>query len=103
MRKINQENKEDDTPILDGENIYYSGKVESYDSRVKIAKEKELENWKNNEVYHEVEKEKEMKIIKTRWIISEKEKNDGIICKARLVAKGFMERKNDTGICEAPT
>src|SRR5215469_2167566 len=95
MRKSRQENEEDGSPILDGENIYYSGTVESYNSRVKIAKEKELESWKSNEVYQEVEKEKEMKIIKTRWIISEKEKSDGIICKARLVAKGFMERENE--------
>ena len=53
-------------------------------------KEMELENWRNHEVYREVE-DLGQKCISTRWIYTMKEVGDKIQRKARLVSKGFEE------------
>lgn len=57
---------------------------------VRKAKEKEMANWNENNVYEEVEDEGQM-TISTRWVITEKIKNGETITKARLVARGFEE------------
>ena len=59
-------------------------------SKVVKAKDTELENWKQNEVVEEVDCEGQP-LISTRWVITEKVKNDEVITKARLVARGFEE------------
>ena len=66
-----------------------------------------LKSWMKNGVYEELERdevpEKE-KIIGTRWIITEKEKEGVKTIKVRLVAKGFMENSIESELnCEAPT
>lgn len=58
------------------------------------AKEKELESWRENNVYEEVE-DTGQKAISTRWIVTEKLKGGEKICKARLVARGFEEEMPD--------
>ena len=54
------------------------------------AKEKEIENLKTYETFEEVNDE-EQETIGSRWIVTEKEKQDGKKqnYEARLVAKGF--------------
>ena len=57
------------------------------------AKLDELENWKKNNVYTEVDN-KGQEIISVRWVLSEKTQEGVLKVKARLVAQGFegMER-----------
>ena len=65
------------------------------------AKRSELENWKSNEVFTEVEKG-EQKTISLRWVITEKRVDYQQIIKARLVASGFEEEQSDNRI-DTPT
>ena len=57
---------------------------------VSVAKEKEIQNWKENDVFEEVE-DRRQKAITVRWVITEKVKYGQIVTKARLVARGFEE------------
>ena len=59
-------------------------------NEVAIAKEKEIQNWMENDVFEEVE-DKKQKAITVRWVITEKIKEGRLITKARLVARGFEE------------
>ena len=54
------------------------------------AKYKEIENWKANNVYEEVENFGQP-FLSVRWIVTEKLKNGEPAVKARLVARGFEE------------
>lgn len=64
------------------------------DLRMDEAKIKELESWKQNGVYTEVEDEGQ-KTISTRWVCSLKSTPNGLAPKARLVARGFEEYSAD--------
>ena len=70
------------------------------------AKEKELQSWKENNVYEEVH-DAGQKAISTRWVVTEKMKDGVKICKARLVARGFEEDmaewEKDAPTCNAET
>ncbi len=60
------------------------------DVEVKQAMALEIENWKNHNVFTEVEDEGQT-AVSSRWVITEKYK-EGVKCvKARLVARGFEE------------
>ena len=54
------------------------------------AKEKEIENWRKNGVYEEIEYTGQQ-LISTRWVVTEKQKEGKTVTKARLVARGFEE------------
>ena len=56
---------------------------------VLAAKEKEIANWRANEVFEEVNTGQ--RVISVRWVITEKSKGCENIIKARLVARGFEE------------
>ena len=56
------------------------------------AKVKELGNWKNNQVYTEVEDKNQAK-ISTRWVVTTKVIGEDKIIKARLVARGFEDEE----------
>src|SRR5215469_1745322 len=86
--------------LVDNEEVYY-GEPESDCEQVKVAKMKELSNWRENDVYSEVEWDDKKKLISTRWVVTEKEKDDGKKWKARLVARGFSEQFSEG--CESPT
>ena len=58
---------------------------------------------RENQVYEEVEQEKGMNIVSTKWILKEKENEGGRIWKARLVARCFTEKFGNRFECEAPT
>ena len=66
------------------------------------AKTAELDSWKQNEVYKEVE-DKGQKCISTRWVCTLKQTKDGIRPKARLVARGFEEINNKQIPKDSPT
>ncbi|KAK3884932.1 hypothetical protein Pcinc_010775 [Petrolisthes cinctipes] len=54
------------------------------------AKQKELNNWQDNNVYEEVE-DVGQKTLSVRWVVTEKDKGGQTVIKARLVARGFKE------------
>ncbi|VDI46237.1 Hypothetical predicted protein [Mytilus galloprovincialis] len=62
----------------------------------------ELENWKRNHVYQEVEDYGQSYVI-TRWVYTIKEADNEIHRKARLVAKGFEEDYLDEIQKNSPT
>lgn len=68
------------------------------------AKEKELQSWRENKAYEEVN-DIGQKAISTRWIVTEKVKGGERICKARLIARGFEEEmtewEKDAPTCNA--
>ena len=57
---------------------------------VNTAKRRELDMWEKHEVFEEVE-DNGQRSISTRWIITEKIKNEQSVIKARLVARGYEE------------
>ena len=69
---------------------------------VMSAKENEIENWKRNDVYEEVD-DVGQKTLSVRWVVTEKIKKGKTIVKARLVARGFEEDtldfKKDSPTC----
>lgn len=58
------------------------------DEAIRVAKDAELENWKRFSVYEEVA-DCGQSCISTRWVITEKIKQEKVVVKARLVARGF--------------
>ena len=60
------------------------------EARVIQAKQVELQNWKDMEVYEEI-KDQGQKVISTRWVITEKICDAQKGAKARLVASGFED------------
>src|SRR5215469_14787781 len=100
---VEMEEEENQESEEEGENEIYFGLTENnLENEVRCAKREEIESWKRNDIYEEIEWKKGMKLIKTRWIITYKEKEGRRVCKARLVVKGFME-KGEKIECEAPT
>ena len=103
---MNIEDKEGTKETLDFENqvqrwktineeeIFISCETEDGEKmQVNIAKEKELNNWKNYQVYEEVE-DNGQKLISLTWVCTKKKKDDETILKARLVARGFEEKED---------
>ena len=76
------------------------------DDAVVMAKEKEIQNWKDNDVYEEVD-DVGQKITTSRWVITEKVKDGIAQIKARLVARGFEEDtdglRKDSPTCSKET
>ena len=75
-------------------------------TEVMEAKEKEIENWIDNDVFEEME-DNGQQTISVRWVITEKAENDKPETKARLVARGFEEEttqlKKDSPTCSRET
>ena len=87
---INLRNYRDIEEIRDEEEVLLG-----FENQVVLeAKEKELQSWRENNVYEEVE-DNGQRAISTRWIVTEKLKGGEKICKARLVARGFEEEMAD--------
>ena len=66
------------------------------------AKQAELCNWKENDVFEEVSDEGK-KCISTRWVCRLKDTPDGVAPKARLVTRGFEEINRDELPKDSPT
>ena len=62
----------------------------------------ELENWKKNTVFTEVDNEGQ-EIVSVRWVLSEKTQEGVLKVKARLVAKGFEEMERNFVRKDSPT
>ena len=75
-------------------------------TEVAKAKEDEIQNWMNNDVFEEVE-DTGQRTISVRWVITEKPLDDKFETKARLVARGFEEEtsqlKKDSPTCSRET
>ena len=65
------------------------------EKKIQTAKEVELDNWKNFNVYKEVKNEGQ-KAISARWVVTEKDVpgSEEKRVKARLVARGFEEKED---------
>ena len=66
-----------------------------------VAQKRELDNWKEHNVYEEVE-DTGQDVITTRWVFTEKIQEGKSHVKARLVARGFEEDKSEIKT-DAPT
>ena len=66
------------------------------------AKLKELESWKDNNVYETVENQNQ-KCISVRWVCSVKQTDKGSKRRARLVARGFEEDSLNNFEIEPPS
>ena len=66
------------------------------------AKLRELENWKNNNVYNEVEDDGQSQ-VSVRWVITEKIVEGVVRAKSRLVACGFEEIGSNCIRKDSPT
>ena len=64
------------------------------------AKRKELDNWKNFDVYEAV-RDAGQNFMTVRWVVTEKSGYSGITHKARLVVRGFQEEEDTR--CDSPT
>ena len=62
--------------------------------RLQLAKQAEIEKWREENVFQEVEEVGQEK-ISTTWVVTEKLKDGKTVIKARLVARGYEEDKND--------
>ena len=87
-----EESQHSDEDITVNEALMASTKDNDLEKKVEIAKEMELESWKNFNVYKEVKNEGQ-KAISVRWVITEKDDLDDKRMKARLVARGFEEKE----------
>ena len=66
------------------------------------AKQKELENWIDYDVYEEVD-DKGQNCISVTWVITEKTSDGKQIVKARLVARGYEDENKDSLRTDSPT
>ena len=82
------------------EEILLVSKIDT--ASIHTAKMKELECWKRNSVFSEVDNEGQP-LVSCRWIITSKEKNGVNTTKARLVARGFEDVEVDNQRKDSPT
>ena len=76
--------------------------IQEYDAEVIEAKEKEINNLKEHDVFEVVE-DRGQKTVSCRWVFKEKQNPDGSTwLKGRLVARGFEERLLDKKV-DSPT
>ena len=72
------------------------------ENNIQAAKEKELKNWSDNNVYSEIENQNQH-AISCRWVIETK-KVDGLdVTKARLCARGFEDEEGTNRRTDSPT
>ena len=75
--------------------------AEEYEQKVMDAKEREIDNFHENNVFKEVD-DVGQQTISCRWVYTEKEKDGETVLKARLVARGFEEdfkERTDSPTC----
>ena len=80
-------------------------KTEHEHQKIIGAKEKELNLWKEMDVYEDVE-DKGQSRISTSWVVSQKVIDTGVVFRARLVCRGFEEEnplKGDSPTCGKDT
>ena len=88
--------------ICETEHVYTLTAVQEYETDVVEAKERELKNLTENDVFEYVD-DKGQKAVSCRWVFTEKHNPDGSkLLKARLVARGFEEKLIDRRV-DSPT
>ena len=73
------------------EKVIFLAEEEEMSQEVVNAKEREIQNLRDNDVFEVVEFNNQP-LISCKWIITEKIKNNEKVTKARLVARGFEEK-----------
>ena len=94
------------TECFDTENSGFAVEVPSKQHNlpeVKEAKEKEIQNLTNLGYFREVKYNGNQKPLGSRWVITKKEKHDGLKSdyKGKIVVRGFQE--TDSPASESPT
>ena len=64
---------------------------------IDLAKEEELQKWKDYEAFEEIDEQANLDVLSSRWVITQR----GDKIKARLVVRGFQE--NEKPQADAPT
>ena len=64
---------------------------------IDLAKEEELQKWKDYEAFEEINEQANLDVLSSRWVITQR----GDKIKARLVVRGFQENENPQAV--APT
>ena len=54
---------------------------------IDLAKEQELQKWKDYEAFEEIDEQANLDVLSSRWVITQR----GEKIKARLVVRGFQE------------
>ena len=88
---------------LQAQETFVLTSIEKDDSKFTAAKLNEIENWKQFQVYEEVNKSDypNSEVLSCRWVTEEKQEEEGIRYKARLVIRGFEE--TDAPQADSPT
>ena len=92
---INWKNVKSWKPLPATEKVVLLSSVEKMSQGVLDAKYKEIDNLVENNVF-DVVPDTGQRRISTKWVITEKIKNEKKIIKARLVARGFEEKLENT-------
>ena len=98
-----EEEKDEGAIHMESDEIYGRREQSNINKIIDLAKEKELDSGKENEVYEEVKEEEGMQLVRPKWIIKEKEKQGGKIWKDRLVTRSFTKKFDAKYECEAST
>ena len=69
--------------------------------QIEEAKQREIQSWRENGVFREITDTGE-ESIDTRWVITFKSTNEGLVPKARLVARGFQDENLTKSQTESP-
>ena len=92
-----------DSDIMEWEPVPSQTLITNMDKgSVLVAKRKELDSWKNKNVYVEVPYAGQ-NLISTRWVITTKTVQNSMITKARLVARGFEDQGLENRKTDSPT
>ena len=91
---VNWDEVKDWEQLQDQEKIIFFAAEEEMGQEVVDAKEREIQNLRDNDVYEVVEF-KNQSLISCKWVMTEKIKNGKKVIKARLVARGFEEKMHN--------
>ena len=70
---VDEEEEAHGVVYMEGDVISYGiNKKENTNILIKLAKDRELNSWKDNHVYEEEDEGRDMNIVNTKWIIKEK-------------------------------
>ena len=89
-----------DLNLVHAEETFY-GSVPQNEQQYAIAKQEEIQKWKDFNTFVEVLDEGQP-TVSTRWVCTRKFKGDRVVTKARLVARGF-EENSDNLKTDSPT
>ena len=91
--------------VAENEHVLAVQMIKEGDTVVEKAKEKEINNLIDNDVFEWISYNGQEKIVSSKWVITEKTDDNGnTTSKARLVARGFEEMLLSSDVCtDSPT